>query len=241
MAPVLWGVQESQDGSWERLSLQRIHCGTGELCSGRGLRNATEDSLIRVSSSALGQRLRSAPADFDPRRRFASVHSASDSTSPSRRIAAAELFTDAQTRHWAPLQSIRLGWRWTLWMRQEQTQYPSFAGARQVAGVTAGQGGLAGLLVAMPPPPWQPHRSGTRCVLSLHLCYVVCFEQYITITKTIHEPGIESRAVVISRSRADCCCALRIAWCLGNEAGIPGVNASTQMEYGGPKPSAPRP
>ena len=74
------GVQESQDGSWERLSLQRIHCGTGELCSGRGLRNATEDSLIRVSSSALGQRLRSAPADFDPRRRFASVHSASDST-----------------------------------------------------------------------------------------------------------------------------------------------------------------
>ena len=154
MAPVLWGVQESQDGSWERLSLQRIHCGTGELCSGRGLRNATEDSLIRVSSSALGQRLRSAPADFDPRRRFASVHSASDSTSPSRRIAAAELFTDAQTRHWAPLQSIRLGWRWTLWMRQEQTQYPSFAGARQVAGVAAGQGGLAGLFVAMPPPPW---------------------------------------------------------------------------------------
>ena len=111
MAPVLWGVQESQDGSWERLSLQRIHCGTGELCSGRGLRNATEDSLIRVSSSALGQRLRSAPADLDPRRRFASVHSASDSTSPSRRIAAAELFTHAQTRHWAPLQSIRLGWR----------------------------------------------------------------------------------------------------------------------------------
>ena len=150
MAPVLWGVQESQDGSWERLSLQRIHCGTGELCSGRGLQNAIEDSLIRVSSSALGQRLRSAPADFDPRRRFASVHSASDSTSPSRRIAAAELFTHAQTRHWAPLQSIRPGRRWTLWTHQ----HVSFAGARQVAGVAAGQGGLAGLFVAMPPPPW---------------------------------------------------------------------------------------
>ena len=39
------------DGSWERLSLQRIHCGTGELCNGRGLQNATEDLLIRVSWS----------------------------------------------------------------------------------------------------------------------------------------------------------------------------------------------
>ena len=157
MAPVLWGVQESQDGSWERLSLQRIHCGTGELCSGRGLRNATEDSLIRVSSSALGQRLRSALADLDPRRRFASMHSLSQpriqvdhSTSPSRRIAAAEVFTHAQTRHWAPLQSIRPGRRWTLWTHQ----HVSFAGARQVAGVAAGQGGLAGLFVAMPPQPW---------------------------------------------------------------------------------------
>ena len=96
---------------------------------------------------ALGQRLRSAPTDLDPRRRFASVHSASDSTSPSRRIAAAELFTDARTRNWFPLQRIRRVRPCTLWTRQ----YLSFAGARQVASVAAGQGGL---LVAMPPPPW---------------------------------------------------------------------------------------
>ena len=54
---------------------------------------------------------------------------------------------DGKTRNWSPLQYIRLGRRWTLWMRQ----CVSFAGVRRVAGVSDGQGGL---LVAMPPPPW---------------------------------------------------------------------------------------
>ena len=59
----------------------------------------------------------------------------------------AELFTDAQARNWFPLQRIRRGRQCTLWTRQ----YLSFAGARQLASVSAGQGGH---LVAMPPPPW---------------------------------------------------------------------------------------
>ena len=51
LPPAAKCVQGVQDGSWARLSLQRIHCGTGELCSGRRLQNATEDLLIRVSWS----------------------------------------------------------------------------------------------------------------------------------------------------------------------------------------------
>ena len=122
--------------------------GTGCVC--HRLQNATVirrlvDTCVFVC--ALGQRLL---ASHPP----TLILAAAEPGTEHQRIAAEELFTDALTRHWSPLQSIRLGWRWTLWMPQEQTQYPSFAGARQVAGVAAGQGGLAGLFVAMPPPPW---------------------------------------------------------------------------------------
>ena len=46
----LWGVQGVQDGSWERVLLHlRRKTGTGCVC--HRLQNATEDLLIRVSSS----------------------------------------------------------------------------------------------------------------------------------------------------------------------------------------------
>ena len=47
---VQWGVQGVQDGSWERVLLHlRRKTGTGCVC--HRLQNATEDLLIRVSSS----------------------------------------------------------------------------------------------------------------------------------------------------------------------------------------------
>ena len=131
---------------------EHTHRKTGTGCVYCRLQNATErliDTCVFVR--ALGHRLF---ASHPPTLILAAAsrHSSPQCTQPRiqhQRIAAAELFTDAHTRHWFPRQFIRLGQRWTLWMPQEQTQYPSFAGARQVAG--AGQGGL---LIALPPPPW---------------------------------------------------------------------------------------
>ena len=52
----LWGVQGVQDGSWERVLLHlRRKTGTGCVC--HRLQNATEDLLIRVSSSVHLDRL----------------------------------------------------------------------------------------------------------------------------------------------------------------------------------------